>query len=329
MLRIAMFGAGRIAEVHARSVSATEEVELAYVIDVDESRAQMLAQKYGAKVGTQDQVLNDVSVGAVIIASPTSTHADLVEASARAHKAIFCEKPIDLNLDRVKQCLETVREQGVLFALGFMRRFDPTYRDLYARIRAGEIGEIEQISIVNRDLSPPHLDFIATSGGMVRDLTSHDFDLSRWLLGEEIHSVYAVGSCLIDSEIGKRGDIDSLQASLTTASGKLVQISESRRSAYGYDQRIEVMGSLGTLHAANKLQSLVTHGGSAGATQARPVSWFLERYADAYKAQLQDFAEAVRMNRAPLVGADDGLKAVELTEAALKSIKTGSHVIVD
>jgi myo-inositol 2-dehydrogenase/D-chiro-inositol 1-dehydrogenase len=324
-----MFGAGRIAEVHARSVAATEEVELAYVIDVDESRAQTLAQRYGAKVGSQDQVLNDVSVGAVIIASPTSTHADLVEVSARAGKAIFCEKPIDLNLDRVKQCLKTVREHGVLFALGFMRRFDPTYRDLYVRLRAGEIGEIEQISIVNRDLSPPHLDFIGTSGGMVRDLTSHDLDLARWLLGEEIHSVYAVGSCLIDPEIGKRGDIDSLQASLTTASGKLVQISESRRSAYGYDQRIEVMGSHGTLQAANKLQSLVVHGGSAGATQARPVSWFLERYADAYKAQLQDFAEAVRTERAPLVGAADGLRAVELTEAALKSMRTGSHVIVD
>jgi len=174
-----------------------------------------------------------------------------------------------------------------------MRRYDPTYRDLRMRIQPGEIGIPEQVTIFNRDLAPPPIDFVRASGGLVRDMTSHDVDLASWLLGEDPCTDFASGSCLVDLRIGEAGDVDSLAIVLTTATGKLVQISESRRSAYGYDQRVEVLGSEGVLQAGNKLESLVLHGGTRGLTSARPLNFFLERYEDAYLSQLTHFFESL------------------------------------
>lgn len=327
--KVALLGAGRIGIVHARALSQLRDVELKYVADVDKVRCEALTASFGGVPATVDAVLSDTEVSAVIIATPTDTHAELIVAIARSGKAIFCEKPVDIERERVLSSLRVVEETGVPFALGFMRRYDPTYRDLHKRIRAGEIGVPEQLTIFNRDIAPPPIDFIRGSGGLVRDMTSHDVDLASWLLGEEFSTVFASGSCLVDPRIGALGDVDSLAVVLTTTSGKLVQISESRRSSYGYDQRVEVLGSEGMLQAENKLESLVRHGGPRGLTAAKPLNFFLERYADAYSAQLADFFESLDAGRKPAVGIVEARRALNATEAVLESLKTGRRVEIE
>jgi myo-inositol 2-dehydrogenase/D-chiro-inositol 1-dehydrogenase len=237
MITFAQFGAGRIGAIHAANLAASGVARLRYIVDVNTDAAQLLARKHGARVTNVGTALGDPEVDAVIIASSTDTHADLAIAAARAGKAIFCEKPIDLSLKKVDACLAAVRKAKVPMLVGFNRRFDPNFAAVKERIRAGAIGNVEQVIISSRDPGLPPIAYLKVSGGQFRDMTIHDFDMARWLLGEEPVEVYAIGSCLVDPAVAKVGDTDSVMILMKTASGKLCHINNSRRATYGYDQR--------------------------------------------------------------------------------------------
>ena len=321
MIEIAQFGAGRIGQIHAANIAAMPGVRLRYVVDVNAEAAQKLAARYGAKVVSEREAFADPKVGAVLIASSTDTHARLAIAAAQAGKAIFCEKPIDLSLKKVDDCLREVEKAGVPMFVGFNRRFDPSFAALKLRLDAGEIGAVEQVVISSRDPNPPPPAYVKVSGGMFRDMTIHDFDMARWLLGEEPVEVFAMGECLVDKKIGAAGDIDSAMVLLRTASDKMCHINNSRRAAYGYDQRIEVAGAKGMLRAQNIGETTVEHFGAKGTVSDRPLDFFLERYADAYRAEMNSFLAALKNRTAMPVGARDGRQALVLAEAALESHK--------
>jgi len=329
MLEIAQFGAGRIGQIHASNIAALKDVRVRYVVDVNAEAAQKLAARYGAKVTTEREAFADREVGAVLIASSTDTHARLAIEAARAGKAIFCEKPIDLSLKRVDACLAEVNKAGVPMFVGFNRRFDPSFAALKRRLDAGEIGAVEQVVISSRDPAPPPPAYVKVSGGMFRDMTIHDFDMARWLLGEEPVEVFAMGECLVERKIAAAGDIDSAMVLLRTASDKMCHINNSRRAAYGYDQRIEVAGAKGMLRAENLGETTVEHFSARGTVSDRPLDFFLERYADAYRAEMSAFVLALNQKTPMPVGARDGRQALVLAEAALKSHKTGQAVKVD
>jgi myo-inositol 2-dehydrogenase/D-chiro-inositol 1-dehydrogenase len=322
-LQIAQFGAGRIGQIHASNIAASKNARLRYVVDVNAEAAKKLAARHGAKVATEAEAFADPEVGAVLIASSTDTHARLAIAAARAGKAIFCEKPIDLNLKKVDECLAEVKKAGVPMFVGFNRRFDPSFGALKRRLDQGEIGAVEQVVITSRDPAPPPLAYVKVSGGMFRDMTIHDFDMARWLLGEEPVEVFAWGESLVERKIAAAGDIDSAMLVLRTASDRMCHINNSRRAAYGYDQRIEVFGSKGLLRAENVGETTLEHFGPKGTVSDRPLDFFLERYAAAYRAELAAFLSALERKHAMPVGADDGRRALVLAEAALKSLKTG------
>jgi myo-inositol 2-dehydrogenase / D-chiro-inositol 1-dehydrogenase len=326
MLRFAQFGAGRIGAIHAANLAALPNTRLRYVIDVNAEAARTLAARFGAHVADVKTALTDRDIDAVIIASSTDTHADLAIAAARAGKAIFCEKPIDLSLRRVDACLAAVKKAKVPMFVGFNRRFDPSFAALRGRIARGEIGHVEQVIITSRDPGLPPLAYLKVSGGQFRDMTIHDFDMARWLLGEEPAELFAYGSVLVDPAVKKVGDTDSAMIVMKTASGKLCHINNSRRASYGYDQRIEVHGSQGRLIAGNRTATTVELANAEAVATDKPLYFFLERYADAYRAELTAFVDAV-VNKKPMpVGAVDGRQAIVLAEAAVKSLKTGRPV---
>lgn len=326
MISIALFGAGRIGSIHGANVARRNDVELRYVCDFHTESAQVLADKFGAKVVSIDAALADKSVDAVIIATSTDTHANLISESAIAGKAIFCEKPIDLNLEEIKKCLKQVSTSDVPLSLGFNRRFDINFRALHQAIASEQIGKLEMVSITSRDPSPPPVEYIDVSGGLFRDMMIHDFDMARWLLGEEPCEVYASASCLVDPEIGKAGDVDTAMVILKTASGRLCQISNSRRAAYGYDQRVEIFGSKGMMRAENESNNTTELFTEQGITKANPPYFFLERYMDAYQRELDEFVDAIAANKLPSVNGHDGLMALVLADAAVKSFETGLPV---
>ena len=288
--------------------------------------ARQLAQRHGARVSDTATALADPDVGAVIIASSTDTHADLVIAAAKAGKAIFCEKPIDLSLRRVDACLAAVRKAGVPLFVGFNRRFDPSFSTLRSRVARGDVGNVEQVIISSRDPGLPPISYIKVSGGQFRDMTIHDFDLARWLLGEEPVELFAYGSCLVDPAVAAAGDTDSAMIVMRTASGRLCHINNSRRASYGYDQRLEVHGSKGRLLAGNRLPTTVELADASSVSTDKPLHFFLERYAEAYRIELATFVDAVEHRRPMPVGALDGRQAIVLAEAAVKSLKTGRPV---
>lgn len=328
MIHFAQFGAGRIGAIHAANLAASGRARLKHVVDVHAAAAEALAARHGARASDTAAALADPEVGAVIIASSTDTHADLVIAAARAGKAIFCEKPIDLSLARVDACLAEVRRAGVPMLVGFNRRFDPSFAELHRRIGAGAIGKVEQVVITSRDPSPPPVAYIKVSGGLFRDMTIHDFDMARWMLGEEPVEVFAYGATLVDPAIGAAGDIDSAMVLLRTASGRMAHINNSRRAAYGYDQRVEVHGSGGRLIAGNRTPTTVELADANAVAADKPLHFFLERYADAYRIELNAFLDAVA-NATPMpVGAEDGRQALVMADAALRSLQEGRPVKV-
>lgn len=326
MIQIAQFGAGRIGRMHAANLSRHPAYGLRYIVDVHEPAARAVAQSCGAQVATTDQALGDPAIQAVLIASSTDTHADLIEAAARAGKAILCEKPLDLSIERVDRCLAVVGAAGVPLMIGFNRRFDGNFHALKRAIDDGRVGKIEMVSITSRDPGPPPAAYVKVSGGLYRDMMIHDFDLARWILGEEPAEVFATGSCLIDPEIGQLDDIDTALVMLRTASGKLCQISCSRRATYGYDQRLEVLGSGGMVRADNLKLSTVEVADAAGFHGDKPPHFFIERYAGAYLAELDHFAEVVTQGQTPSPSGADGRLALALADAAVASLKTGRAV---
>ena len=321
MLTFAQFGAGRIGAIHAANLAASGRARLAHVVDVHEAAAASLAARHGAEASDAVTALRDPQVGAVIIASSTDTHADLVMAAAKAGKAIFCEKPIDLSLARVDQALAVVQAEGVPMLVGFNRRFDPSFAELHRRIGAGAIGAVEQVIITSRDPGLPPVDYLKVSGGQFRDMTIHDFDMARWMLGEEPIEVFAYGSALVDPAVAEAGDIDSCMVLLRTASGRMAHINNSRRASYGYDQRVEVHGSLGRLMAGNRVATTVEQADAQSVSSEKPLHFFLERYADAYRIELAAFIDAVTSGNPMPVGPQDGRQALVLAEAALQSLR--------
>lgn len=328
MVTLSQFGAGRIGKIHAANVARSSRARLKYVVDVDEAAAQALAQAHGAVVADAETVFADADVDAVIVASSTDTHAPLVEAACKAGKAVFCEKPVDLNSARVKEVVRAVEKAGVLFFVAFNRRFDPNFSALHKALRAGRIGKVEQVIITSRDPGPPPASYVKVSGGLFRDMMIHDLDMARWLLGEEPTEVFAVGSCLVDPAIGKLGDVDTAAVTLTTASGAICQITNSRRAVYGYDQRIEVFGAGGMLRAGNRTDTTVEVSDGTGVMTDKPMYFFLERYADAYRIELDHFLDCLERKATPLAGVEDGLRSLLLADAAAQSVKSGRPVKV-
>lgn len=326
MLNIGLLGCGRIGQVHARSLMRLGSARLAAVADAVAPAAQTLADTTGAQVRDADQIIAADDIDAVILCTPTDTHYDLIHSAARAGKAIFCEKPVDMSADRIRDCIKAVSAAGVPFLTAFNRRFDPNFANLQSRIAEGEIGEVEIVTILSRDPAPPPLSYIQSSGGIFRDMTIHDFDMARFLLGEEPVQVFAVGAALVDPDIGAVGDVDTAAVTLTTASGRICQISNSRRASYGYDQRIEVHGSRGMLRAENVLENTVECATEAGFRRAPAQHFFLERYEAAYLAEMAHFIAALEQGQPPRPDITDGLRAQLLADAATESLKTGRPV---
>jgi myo-inositol 2-dehydrogenase / D-chiro-inositol 1-dehydrogenase len=327
-MRFGLLGAGRIGRIHGLNVAARTDTVLVAVADASAEAAASLALAAGAEVATVDAILADAAIDAILICTPTDTHADLIEAAVAAGKAVFCEKPVDLDAARIRACLATVEKSGKPLMIGFNRRFDPNFAALEARLRAGEAGAVEIVSVISRDPAPPPVDYVKRSGGHFRDMMIHDFDMARFLLAEEPVEVFALGSALVDKAIGEAGDVDTAAVLMKTASGKIAQISNSRRASYGYDQRIEVHGSAGMLRAGNIHETTVEIATAKG-FRADPVqNFFLERYAAAYRLELDAFVTACKGGKAPTPTGLDGLKAQILADAATESARTGKPVAV-
>lgn len=325
-LGFAILGAGRIGQAHARAISATPGASFVALSEPNRKAAEDMAARYGCDLRSIDEIAKSDDVQAVAICTPTDTHADLIEKFARAGKAIFCEKPIDLSAERVRQALATVEETGAALMVGFNRRFDPDFMSVKAAIDEGRVGDVEMVVITSRDPGPPPASYIKVSGGIFRDMTIHDFDMARWLLGEEPVTVVAQGSVLVDPEIGELGDYDSVNVILKTASGKQAVITNSRRATYGYDQRIEVHGSKGMASAANRHESTIEVAGAAGYGRPPLLNFFMDRYAVAYANEIAAFVTALdEGTELPTTGLD-GLKALELADAAVESAQTGKAV---
>ena len=323
MIDICLFGAGPIGSVHAANLHRHPKVRFRYIVDPRPEVAARIAAQYGAEVVDTQTALDDPSVKGIMIASATRTHADLSIAAAARGKAIFCEKPIDLDIGRTDECLAAVRDAGVIFQIGFNRRFDPSFRALKDRLDAGEIGAVEQVIITSRDPEPETEEALAGGGGVFREMTIHDFDMARNLLGEEPVEMFATGSSLVLPYYAKLGDYDTAMFILRTASGRQCHINNSVRAVYGYDQRIEVHGSNGMLRAGNRTPTSVEVSSGASVATDKPLYFFVERYQDSYAAELDHFVTCIETGARPSVGADDGRKAMILCEAALASAKSG------
>jgi myo-inositol 2-dehydrogenase/D-chiro-inositol 1-dehydrogenase len=325
-VRFGLLGAGRIGKVHAKAVTGDANAKLVAVADAFPAAAQAIADQYGCDIRTIDAIETAKDIDAVVICTPTDTHADLIERFVKAGKAVFCEKPIDLSLARVKTCLQVVRAHKGVLMVGFNRRFDPHFRAVRAEIDKGTIGKVEMVVITSRDPGAPPVDYIQRSGGIFRDMTIHDFDMARYLLGEEIVQVVATAAVLVDPEIGKAGDFDSVQVLLKTATGKQAMISNSRRATYGYDQRIEVHGSKGAVSAENQRPVSIEVANAAGYTRPPLHDFFMTRYTEAYAAEIAQFVAALAGNGKAEPTGEDGLIALALADAALKSVAEGRVV---
>ena len=314
MHQVVLIGAGRIGRIHAGNAARHPRLKLAGVVDPVDAAATSLAREHRVPVTSLEAALADPSVAGVVIASSTDTHLDYSLRAVAAGKAVFCEKPIDLDLARARAAAPALSDARLLLA--FNRRFDPNFQALKAKLDSGVVGRLESLQITSNDPSPPPPGYVAVSGGLFKDMTIHDFDMARWLLdGEEIVSVYATGSCLVDPEIGKLGDIDTARCVLTTASGRLCVIANSRRSGFGYDQRIEAYCSGGMVRADNVVETSVQVWNEAGASADRFRNFFLDRYAEAYRREMDHFAEVLD-GATPSVGYRDGIEALALAERA-------------
>ncbi len=323
-----LLGAGRIGKVHARAITSDPGARLVAVADAMAPAAEAISAQYGAEVRSIDAIEAADDIDAVVICTPTDTHAALIERFARAGKAIFCEKPIDLDVARVRACLKVVDETGAKLMVGFNRRFDPHFQAVRRAIDDGSIGTVEMVNITSRDPGPPPLDYIARSGGIFRDMTIHDFDMARWLLGEEPVAVSAHAAVLTDPAIGAAGDFDSVNVLLETASGRQAAITNSRRATYGYDQRIEVLGSGGMVSAENQREVSIEIATGAGFLRPPLLDFFMTRYTAAYAAEIAAFVAGVGSGAATSPSGADGLAALALAEAALTSATEGRKVTV-
>lgn len=329
-LNVCVLGTGRMGTIHAGTIAASPDARVAVIGDIDFGRAQALAGALGAEASGDPAaaVVRD-DIDAVVIATPSDSHVQYIELAAQAGKAIFCEKPVGLDPVEVRRGLETVARHGVPLQIGFHRRFDPSFLEVKAAIDSGSIGEVLQVVLTSRDPEPPPAQYITGSGGLFRDMAIHDFDMARWLLGDEPIEVMAYGSALIDPAIGAAGDIDTGMAILRTERGVLCHINCSRIASYGYDQRIEVLGTTGMVQAANRTPASVEVATAAGISSSLPHYWFPERYTEAYAAEVRAWIESTSKGTPPAVSGEDGLRAQLLAAAATESLQTGAPVRVE
>ncbi len=325
-VRLGLLGAGRIGQTHARSMAEYRDAALVAVADPVEAAAASVARSTGARATSAEEVLADSAIEAVLIAAPTDLHAELIERAAEAGKAIFCEKPIDLDLSRAQRSVAVAERCGVPLMIGFNRRFDPSYGRLREEIDRGRIGTVELVQITSRDPAPPPMEYVRRSGGLFRDMMIHDLDMARFLVGEPIVEVTATGSAIIDKAIGEAGDVDTAVAVLRSASGRLCVISNSRRAVYGYDQRIEVHGSEGMVSAGNPVATTVTRADRSGFATDPLNDFFMDRYAEAYRREIAAFCAVVRGGDALYPDGRDGLAALTLADAAAESLASGRTV---
>ena len=328
MLKIAVLGCGRIGRMHAENIHIHPRASLAGVFDVVDAATIEVAQKLGVpQFATAEEVFSSANVDAVLIATSTSTHADFIEAAVVAGKPCLCEKPIDLSLVRVKACADKIEGTDVPIMLGFVRRFDKGHAGVRRAIEAGKIGQVHQVTITSRDPDIAPDAYIEVSGGIFRDMTIHDFDMARFIMGEEFTTVSAVGARLISPALMVRcNDYDTVTVTLTTASGKQCVISNSRRAVYGYDQRVEAFGTEGMAISENHPEnSTRLYGSSHTDSKAPLMNFFIERYAQAFASEIDAFVDLAE-NGTPTVGFDDGHKALLLAEAAILSVREGRPI---
>ena len=328
-IRTLIIGLGRIGKIHLGNLQAIDEVEIVGICDPTDE-AKVFSNKAGLTFYQKDftDVAGEVQADAIVICSPTDTHANYVSIAAKKGIDVFCEKPLDLSLEKVKQVLKTVNESKIKLMLGFNRRFDSEFQSVKEKIVKGHIGDIHTIKITSRDPSPPPINYIKSSGGMFLDMTIHDFDMIRYLTNKEIVEVYAKGDALVNPEIAKAGDIDTAIINLTFEDGSMAVIDNCRKAVYGYDQRVEVFGSKGMVQSKNKFDKYTLTYSENGVTSALPQHFFLERYADAYKKEINHFIDCIRHKKTPEVSGFDGLMSLVLGLCAKESLNCNKPVLV-
>jgi len=328
-IKVGVIGAGRIGRIHAKNL--VQKVERAEVITIcdprfEETKAWANSVGINNVVTDPEDVIDNPEVDAVIICSPTNTHADLIIASARAKKDIFCEKPIDMDLEKTRKALEVVKEEEVKLQIGFNRRFDHNFRKVRKLIEDEKIGEVHIVNITSRDPAPPPIEYVKVSGGIFMDMTIHDFDMARYLAGDEVVEVCAFGSVLIDPTIGDAGDYDTAVSVLKFRSGATCIIDNSRKAAYGYDQRVEVFGSKGSARAENDTETNVILSNEKCVASDKPLYFFLERYMQSFEDEMKDFIDSLIEDKEVPVSGHDGLMAIVIAKAATISAKENRPV---
>jgi len=320
-----VLGAGRIGKIHANNLMAMPGVRLKAIADPFADFKSWPGPAVAASKDPED-VLKDPEIEAVLVCSSTPSHADLTDAAARAGKHVFCEKPIAVDAARVRATLETVKRSGVKLQEGFNRRFDPTFARVRRAVVDGEVGDVQLVRVTARDPAAPPIEYVKTSGGMFADMTIHDFDMVRFLSGAEVEEVHAYGANLVDPAIGAAGDIDTALVSMRLSNGALAVIENSRQAVFGYDQRIEVLGSKGGVEAFNETPARTVLRSGAGVRHENPLYFFLERYQEAYLAEMNQFVTCILENKKPSVGGLDGRISVAMGYAAMESLNTGTYV---
>jgi len=328
-LKIGVVGTGRIGKLHVSNLmTRVKDAAVVAVSDVVPESAQALAAQWNIQKVYADYkaLIADPDVEAVLVCSSTDTHSMIAYDAVQAGRHVFCEKPVDFDLDRIRRVVDAVNEKGVKFQVGFNRRFDRNFKRVREAVQKGEIGDPQIVMVTSRDPAPPPVSYVKVSGGIFLDMMIHDFDMVRYLSGSEVTEVFASGAVLVDPAIGEAGDVDTAIVTLKFANGAIGVINNSRRAAYGYDQRVEVFGSKGCITADNETANLTTLSTAAGVVREKPLYFFLERYNDAFIEEMNGFVQAVQNDTPTLVGAEDGLKPVRIALAAKKSLVTGMPV---
>jgi len=328
-IRVGLIGAGRIGKLHIEHLAQNiPEIELVTLCSLNLPNLKSIAEQYNVPKVTTDYntLLADPQIDAVLITASTNTHVEMSQAAAKAGKHIFCEKPISLDLEQIDETLAIVEKAGVKFQVGFNRRFDASFKRVREAVASGEIGEPHIMRISSRDPAPPPIEYVKVSGGIFLDMTIHDFDMARYLIGDEVVEVYAAGGVRVDPKIGEAGDIDTTVITLRFQNGVIGTIDNSREAVYGYDQRVEVFGSKGMVTAANPLTDTVTYSGSDGSRAASPPYFFVERYKSAFLSELQAFFTCIQEDTLPAVTGADGRAPVVIGVAALKSLRENRPV---
>jgi len=328
-INVGVIGTGRIGRVHAQNLKyRIPEAELVAVSDLFVEAAQRLGADLGVAAVYQDhrRILEDKEIDAVLICSSTDTHAQFIEEAAGAGKQIFCEKPIALDLAKIDHALAAVEQAGVKLQIGFNRRFDPNFQRVQEAVAAGEVGKPHILRITSRDPSPPPIEYVKVSGGIFLDMTIHDFDMARFLVGSEVEAIYAAAGVMVDPAIGQAGDVDTAVITLHFANGVLGVIDNSRQAVYGYDQRVEVFGSGGLVSADNAYPNTATISDASRVQRDLPLNFFMERYTESYVNELRAFVRAIVEDTPPPVTGYDGRVPVVMGYAAKKSLAEGRPV---